>query len=90
MRVTQSSLERLVGDRRTRQRGQDIPAGSNRSPFQYPFCHGDRVALESEDEGLSAEALAEMQRRTLNGIMVLNREGFGQGTVNLDQAATPP
>jgi hypothetical protein len=26
-----------------------------------------RVALEGDDEGLSAETLAEMQRRTLNG-----------------------
>lgn len=46
-----------------------------------------RIALESQnatasvandDEGLSAEAHAEMQRRTLNGIMVMTEKALAK------------
>jgi hypothetical protein len=35
-----------------------------------------RVALDSDDEGLSPETLAEMQRRTLNGIVVVTEKAL--------------
>ena len=37
-----------------------------------------RAALDSDDEGLSAEALAEMQRRTLNGIVLLTEKALAK------------
>lgn len=37
-----------------------------------------RVALESDDEGLSAETLAEMHRRTLNGIVVVTEKALAK------------
>jgi len=37
-----------------------------------------RVALESDDEGLSPETLAEMQRRTLNGIVVVTEKALAK------------
>jgi hypothetical protein len=36
------------------------------------------VALESEEEGLSAEALPELQRRTLNGIVVVTEKALAK------------
>lgn len=35
-----------------------------------------RVALESDDEEISAETLAEVQQRTLNGIMVVTEKAL--------------
>ncbi|MEO6780603.1 MAG: hypothetical protein ABI407_05835 [Bradyrhizobium sp.] len=37
-----------------------------------------RVALESDDEELSAEALADLQRRTLNGIVVVTEKALAK------------
>jgi hypothetical protein len=35
-----------------------------------------RVVLESDDEGLTSETLAEMQRRILNGIVVVTEKAL--------------
>lgn len=37
-----------------------------------------RVALDSDDEELSAETLADMQRRTLNGIVVVTENALAK------------
>jgi len=39
-----------------------------------------RVALDSDDEGLSTEALAEMPRRTLHGIVVVKEKALAKAT----------
>jgi len=37
-----------------------------------------RVALETDDEGLSDDTLAEMHRRTLNGIVVVTEKALAK------------
>ena len=47
-----------------------------------------RVVLDSDDEELSAESLVEMQRRTLNGIVVVTEKALAKAprrVVRLDK-----